>query len=308
MNLLFIGGTRFVGDAMAREAIARGHSVDIFHRGTTPAKNLEGAMHLHGDRVKDLSALATGRWDAVVDCCGYRPHEVSLMLDALAGRFAKYVFISSVSVYADGIAHNSDETAARADASTLDPDALETMPIDAASYGRLKVLCEDMLFTRHADNLVIRPTYVIGPHDYTPRFPEWVRRIAAGGEVLAPGPRHAAIQYVDARDLAAFTIGAIEQDARGPFNAASPRGPFGFGDMLDAIAEAVAPPGTTLKWLTPHEAKASGNSYPLWHEGGDYGVAAINSDAAHGYGLTGRPLGATARDVLAWLRASEAQP
>ncbi|MBC7603446.1 MAG: NAD-dependent epimerase/dehydratase family protein [Ramlibacter sp.] len=308
MNLLFIGGTRFVGEAMAHEAIARGHTVDIFHRGTTPAKNLKGARHLHGDRVKDVSALVTGEWDAVIDCCGYRPHEIGLMLDTLAGRVKKYVFVSSVSVYDEAIAHNCGESAARTDASSLDRTALDTMPIDGETYGRLKVLCEDVIFARHPDHIVIRPTYVVGPHDYTQRFPEWVRRLAAGGEVEAPGPRHASVQYIDARDLAAFAIGAIEQNATGVFNTASPQGPFGFGAMLDAIAQGVAPPGTTLKWLTAQEAKASGKSFPLWHEGHDWGIGAVNSDAARALGLKARPLAQTARDVQAWIRESEAQP
>ncbi|MES2632070.1 MAG: NAD-dependent epimerase/dehydratase family protein [Pseudomonadota bacterium] len=301
MKLLFIGGTRFLGHAMATEALARDHEVDLFHRGKTPAQGLDGARHLHGDRVTDLSALAKGQWDAVIDTCAYRPRDVDLMAHALGTRFRKYVFVSSASVYASDIPPDSAESAPRTATGGLDKTALDTLPINGETYGPLKVLCEDAVFAHHVDHLVLRPTFVIGPNDYTQRFPEWVRRIAAGGVVDAPGPREAAVQYIDARDLARFTISAVEANLRGTFNAASPQVPFGFGDLLDAVVQAVAPASTRLNWLTPAQAKASGKEFPLWGGGESSGVAAINSDAARANGLVARPLEETARDTLAWL-------
>lgn len=301
MKLLFIGGTRFLGHAMSTQALARGHEVDVFHRGKTPVHGLEGAKHLHGDRAGDLSALAQGEWDAVIDTCGYRPRDIELMANALTTRFRKYVFVSSASVYAENIAPDSSESAPRTATGGLDKTLLDSMPINGETYGPLKVLCEDAVFAHHADHLVLRPTFVIGPSDYTQRFPEWVRRIAAGGVVDAPGPREAAVQYIDARDLAAFTIAAVEQNLRGTFNTASPKVPFSFGDLLEAILKGVAPPETRLNWLTPEQARASGKDYPLWGGGESSGVAAINSDAARVHGLVARPLEQTARDTLAWL-------
>ncbi len=285
---------------MSTEALARGHEVDVFHRGKTPVHGLEGARHLHGDRVSDLSALAKGEWDAVIDTCGYRPRDIDLAANALTTRFRKYVFVSSASVYAETIAPDSTESAPRTATGGLDKTALDTMPINGDTYGPLKVLCEDAVFAHHVDHLVLRPTFVIGPHDYTQRFPEWVRRIAAGGVVEAPGPREAAVQYIDARDLANFTVDAVELNLRGTFNTASPTVPFCFGDLLEAIVKSVAPPETRLNWLTPEEAKASDKDYPLWSGGESYGVAAINSDAARAHGLVARPLQETARDTLAW--------
>ena len=302
MRILFIGGTRFVGLAMAREAIARGHQVDVFHRGKTPGDALEGARHLPGDRVTDLSSLAVGEWDAVIDTCGYRPRDIAIMSDALAGRHGKYVFISSASVYAEDIPPNSDETAARTPTSGLDAQALDTTLVNGETYGPLKVLCEDAVLAGHADHLVVRPTFVIGPHDYTQRFTEWVRRIAAGGEVDAPGPADAAVQYIDARDLARFVVGAVEQGVRGTFNTAATEPPFSFGQMLEGIVAGVGPAGTRLRWLTPAEAQASGRDFPLWAEGKSYGMMAINSRAARSHGLSCRPLAQTAAEVLAWIR------
>src|SRR5450432_419840 len=307
MRILFIGGTRFVGLAMAREALQRGHVVDLFHRGTTSATGLEGATHLHGDRSGDMSALAGGAWDAVVDACAYRPHEIHSMAEALAGRFRKYVCVSTVSVYADDVPHNCDESAARAETADLDPNDAGNKAIDPRTYGPLKVLCEDEVLARHLNRLIIRPTFVIGPDDYTQRFPEWVRRIAAGGEVDAPGPRDAAIQYIDARDLAAFVVAAIERDLQGTFNTAAPQPPFTFGQMLDEIVAGVGPAGTRLRWLSVAEAKASAKSFPLWTEGESVGKLAVDAGAARARGLSSRPLRESARDVLEWTRQASTQ-
>ena len=291
---------------MAREALRRGHVVDLFHRGTTTAAGLEGANHLHGDRSGDTSALSRGRWDAVVDACAYRPREIDSMGAALSGRFKKYVFISTVSVYADDVPHNADESAPRMATEGIDPGAPASKTIDPRTYGPLKVLCEDAVVATHSNRLIIRPTFVIGPDDYTQRFPEWVRRIAAGGEVDAPGPRDAAVQYIDARDLAIFVIDAIERDVQGTFNTAAPQPPFTFGQMLDEIVAGVAPAGTKLRWLSVAEAEASGKTYPLWAGGESVGKMAVDTGAARAQGLSSRPLRDSARDVLEWTRRSSA--
>lgn len=300
MRILFIGGTRFVGLAMARESLRRGHQVDVFHRGINPPKHLTGATDLRGDRCGDLSALARSEWDAVVDTCAYKPHEIQTMANALGSRFRKYVFVSSVGVYANDVPPNSDETAARADASVLAGKDLSKLAMSSETFGPLKVLCENEVLLRHADHLVIRPSFVIGPDDYTQRFPEWIRRIAAGGQVDAPEPRDAPIQYIDARDLAAFVVGAIEQDLQGAFNVAAPKPPFTFEKFLDEIIASVAPGGTRLHWLSVAEAIASGSSFPLWTGGPPDGRLALNSDAAMALGLSCRPLRDSARDVLEW--------
>ncbi len=180
------------------------------------------------------------------------------------------------------------------------------MAIDPQTYGALKVLCEDAVHRAWRDAIVLRPTFVVGPHDYTQRFPEWVRRIAAGGVVDAPGPRDAPVQYVDARDLAWLAIALLEQGAAGDFNVAAPTVPFSFSDLLQGIVEGVAPAGTRLNWLTVEAAQASGQAFPLWSGGVRTGLMAINSDAARSHGFFGRPLPDTARDTLAWTREAAA--
>ncbi len=303
MRILIIGGTRFVGLAIVHEALARGHQVDVFHRGNNPLPPHADVRELLGDRNADLAPLRDGAWDVVIDTCAYRPHEVVAMLDALQGRFQKYVLVSSVSVYAEDIAPHSTESAARHATTGLDGLDLTTCAIDAETYGPLKVLCEDALRARHADHLLIRPTYVVGPGDYTMRFPHWVGRIAAGGEVDVPGPADEPLRYIDARDLAAFVLHAMETDARGAFSVAAADAQWTFGKTMQSIVDAVAPPGTQLNWLSIEAATASGETFPLW-SGGTYPAAhQINCDAAFALGLQCRPLEQATRDVLKWLQA-----
>ena len=306
MRLLFIGGTRFFGRAAARLAVARGHQVDVFHRGRTPAGAVPRARDLIGDRMADRSALATGQWDAVIDTCGFRPGEIHAMADTLDGRAGHYLFVSSVSAYAPDIPHLSDESAPLADTTGLDPATLATVPVDNDTYGPLKVLCEQAVLARHARSAIVRPPFIVGPDDYTQRFPEWVRRLAAGGEVVAPGPADAPVQYIDARDLATFAVDLVERGTQGSFNAVATQGMFSFGDLLEGIAGAVAPAGTRLRWITADEARASGHAFPLWSGGESSGLGSVRGDATRAQGLQCRPLADTARDTLAWVRASAA--
>jgi 2'-hydroxyisoflavone reductase len=165
MRFLIIGGTRFVGRHIAESALERGHEVTVFHRGQTGADALPDATHVLGDRDHDLDRLAEGTWDVTVDACAYVPRQVDELAEALGGRGGRHVFISTVSVYDEPMPPNSDEDAPLA---TLDdPD---TEVVDEHTYGGLKVLCERAVHRHHSDALVIRPTYVVGPHDYTHRF------------------------------------------------------------------------------------------------------------------------------------------
>ena len=225
----------------------------------------------------------------------YKPHEIKPWLTHWEPGL-KYVFVSRSAFTTT--CHPPDETAARADA-TFCRKTWQAGD-EQRTFGPLKVLCENEVLLRHADHLVIRPSFVIGPDDYTQRFPEWIRRIAAGGQVDAPEPRDAPIQYIDARDLAAFVVGAIEQDLQGAFNVAAPKPPFTFEKFLDEIVASVAPGGTRLHWLPVAEAIASGLSFPLWTGGSPDGRLALNSDAAMALGLSCRPLRDSARDVLEW--------
>ncbi len=305
MRILVVGGTRFIGRLFVEAALDRGHAVTLLHRGESGEDLFPHAEHRHADRDGDLSVLAAGSWDATVDVSAYFPRQVRSLAAALGERGGHYTFVSSISAYADPTGPGTVEGSP-----LLEPAADSVDRITADTYGRLKVSCERLAAELFGDGvLVVRPTYVVGPHDSTGRFTWWVLRLARGGEVLAPGAPDLPIQVVDGRDLTRWMLDLVERRATGAFHAASPRPPFGFGDLLETVRAAVAPAGTTLRWVDEAfllDAGEDGASLPLW-PGGDPGrwANAVDPSAALASGLAPRPLTDTVADTLAWARSTE---
>lgn len=300
MRILIIGGTAFLGRHIAHAALSAGHDVTLFHRGQTGADLFPEATHLTGDRNEDLSALAVGRWDATVDVCGYLPSQVRSLAHAMDGRGGQYVFISSVSAYRSPLPAGYTEDAPLV--RLADP---ATQEITADSYGGLKAACERTVTEFYGPDgaTIIRPTYVIGPHDYSGRFTWWVERVARGGNVLAPGRPDYPIQVIDARDLAAWIVTLIGGQVTGIFHAVSPAPPFGFGDLLEAIVAEVAPQGTRLIRIDADFLIAEGEndtSLPMWSgAASDRNFCAADPSAAFTAGLTPRPLRQTIAEIHA---------
>ena len=302
MRILVIGGTRFVGRHVVERAVARGHEVTLFHRGLTGVDLFPDLEHRIGDRNTDLSTLVEGEWDATVDTCAYVPRQVHQLADALGGRGGHHLLVSSVSVYAAPDGPGIDE-----DAPLLELDDPTTEEVTGETYGGLKVLCERAAVERHGPTTVlVRPTYVVGPDDYSWRFPWWVARIARGGEVAVPGPPDAPAQVIDVRDMGEWMVKLLEDGQSGAFHAASPPPVFTWRDQMEAIAAAVGPPGTRLRWAEPGDVEAVGidpGAFPLWSaDEPDVWMMAADPSRAFGTGLTPRALEDTIRDTLAWTR------
>jgi 2'-hydroxyisoflavone reductase len=311
MRILVIGGTQFVGRHIVAAAVSAGHRVTVLHRGVG-CSGAPHAEHLHADRDGDLGVLAGRQWDATIDVCAYWPAQVHHLADALGERGGHHVLISTVSVYADPPEPGLDERAPLTHVLGLDGDR---PPVDASTYGPLKVGCEQAAERRHgAGLLVVRPTIVYGPHDPTGRFPYWVRRLARGGVVLAPGRPDAPTQYIDARDLAAFVIAQVDAGADGPVHVMHPEPPYALADMLEGAARAVAPEATRLEWVPSDWLAARGvrpRDLPLWTGSDDPEFAlAMDPGFARSEGLRARPLADTATDTLEWLQGPNgpAQP
>ncbi len=217
MKLLVLGGTKFLGRAAVEAALARGHEVTLFNRGETNPELFPEAEKVRGDREHDLAALAGRTWDAVIDPSGYVPHIVRASADALADSVDHYLFISSVSVYAD-FSKPCDEGSPLEELSDDKPD--DRLLEDFSNYGALKVLCEravaEAMPERHA---LVRPGLIVGPHDPTGRFTYWPHRIARGGECLVPGPPDQTVQFIDVRDVGEWAIDLSERKVAGTFNA-----------------------------------------------------------------------------------------
>ena len=301
MRLLVLGGTKFLGRAVAEAALARGHELTLFNRGTTNAELYPEAERLRGDRNGDLAALEGRSWDAVVDPSGYVPRLVRASAELLADAVEHYTFISSVSVYRDFRVPGFDEDAPLS--VLADP---ETEVVQEA-YGGLKALCEDVVddvFAGRGAN--VRAGLIVGPHDPTDRFTYWPRRIAAGGRVLAPAPPGRPVQFVDARDLGEWVVRLAEGRVAGTFNATGPVPPITFGDLLETCRQ-VGGSGAEVVWvdeafLLEHEV-GPWMELPLWLPESDEEARHMQTadvSRAVAAGLTFRPLAETVRDTLAW--------
>jgi 2'-hydroxyisoflavone reductase len=309
MRILIIGGTAFVGRHITEAALAAGHDVTVFNRGRRHPGLFPQATHLVGDRNTDLSALTAGEWDATIDVCAYFPRQVRELWSALDGRGGHQIYISSTSAYRTPVAPGFTEDAPLAELD--DPDTEE---ITDETYGGLKALCERAATELYgpANTTVVRPTYVIGPHDLSYRFTWWVERLARGGTVLAPGDPADPIQVIDARDLASWIVGLVTGRVAGTFHAVSPAPPYGFGDLLNAIAAEVAPPGTELVWVDSEFLLTHGvdeASLPLWPAfDGESDINAADPAAATATGLRPRPVGRSAAEVHAAQATDPASP
>jgi len=300
MKLLIVGGTAFVGRAIAWSAWHHGHEITVLNRGVTSSDLPESIERLVGDRHGDLSALDGLSFDATIDVIAYRPSDVERLATALDGRGGHYIQISSISAYDE-----PPEPGATEATLTLmrDPDDLEA-PVDGVTYGPLKAASERAGTTYFGEGAtMVRPTYVIGSLDTTLRFPYWVERARRGGEIAVPGPTDALLQYIDARDLANFVVRVAEETLPGPYHVAGPMPPVGFVATVEAIARHVAPAGTTVTVVSPDDVRNANavDKFPLWSlgEGANY-ISALDSSLAISEGLDLRPLEDSVDDVLDW--------
>lgn len=299
MRILIIGGTQFIGKHFSLAASARGHEVTLFNRGTKPAPS--GVVEeIVGDRNSDLAKLRGRQWDVVVDTSAYVPRQVSEAAVALRRTVERYLFVSTISVYAD------DEVAGLNEDSRLirleDPTTEE---VSGATYGGLKVLCEEALaeFYPPENRLIVRPGIVVGPDDPTDRFTYWPTRMARGGVVLAPAGPNRPLQWIDVRDLAAFMVLELERDVGAVYNVVSESGRFTMGSLL-ASGERISGSDAAVTWadedfLMEHDVKPA-SDLPFWLPGDQANFFKIDGSKAYEQGLRPRSLEETVKDTLAW--------
>ncbi|WP_337187320.1 NAD-dependent epimerase/dehydratase family protein [Phenylobacterium sp.] len=319
MRLLILGGTGFIGPHQVRYALSRGHKVTVFNRGRRPQDWPGEVEELTGDRNSgDLAALEGRSWDACIDNPTTLPFWVRDAAEILGGKVAHYLFVSTMSVYADNATPGQDEAAPRLTYPDGDPLAARDASAPMA-YGRLKAASEAEARRGFGAGkvAVVRPGLIVGPGDETDRFTYWPARLAGAGQawgprVLAPGDGTDPVMLIDARDLAEWTVRLAEARTAGVFNAAGPDRPLSMKAFLAGVAEGVgarpdlawAPAG----WLAERKV-AYWSDMPVWlpGEGPTAGFHRRSLRAALGAGLTFRPLPVTARDTLAWFRTLPAE-
>ena len=309
LRILILSGTGFIGPNQVRYALSRGHKVTTFNRGKTyPGELPNEVEQLIGDRNGQLDALKDRQWDVVIDNPTTLPAWVRDAAQILKGNVERYVFISTVSVYGEPKT-GPDENAPKEQYEGADPynETLEAMKASGyKTYGSLKALSEketEKWFP--GKTLIIRPGLIVGPRDETDRFTYWPVRIDRGGQVLAPGTSGDPVQFIDARDLAEWTIRMVESGETGIYNATGPAKPLGVGGMLDEIKAALKS-NARFTWVTEdfltHQKVEAWSDMPVW-AGKESGLARAKIDRALGKGLTFRPLAETARDTLAWFKS-----
>jgi 2'-hydroxyisoflavone reductase len=310
LRILILGGAGLTGPHQVRYALNRGHSVTLFNRGRTPLPpDLAAVEQLQGDRAAgDLRALQGRTWDVCIDNPTTLPAWARASTQLVAGQVSRYIFISTISVYAD-LREPVTESSPLHAYQGPDPYA-ETMDTLRASgmtlYGPLKAASEREVQRRFpAAAAIVRPGLIVGPGDATDRFTYGPLRLRRGGEVLAPGSPLDPVQVIDARDLAEWTIRLAEQRTTGVFNATGPAGPLGFGALLETIRAAVDAQASftwvPASFLEAHKV-APWSDLPAWVPGDGEMAGMMRADirAALDAGLTFRPMAQTVRDTLAW--------
>ncbi len=324
LHILILGGTGFLGPATVDAALARGHTLTLFNRGRTEKrtgkdfKGEERVTRLFGNRdplkhsvdedptsPKGLTQLEGKSFDAVIDNSGYYPRMVRASATLLAPSVKHYVYISSISAYADTLTPNNDESAPVA---RLDDPTVETMGEEMKNYGGLKALCEEAAEAAMPGRVAnVRPGYIVGPGDPTDRFTHWPVRADMGGTMLAPGSPDDPLRFIDVRDLGAWLVRIVEDTTTGLFNACGPETRARWGDVLQACVDASSNKPELVwvdaKFLAEHGAPPG--SLPIWlpPEGEFAGFHTWKNDRARKAGLSFRPTADICRDTLAWFKS-----
>lgn len=306
LDILFLGGTGFLGPHQINYAVARGHRVTMFNRGSNAGMYGDAVEELVGNRdpaIDDgLAALQGDRtWDVVVDNSGYVPRHVRASVELLKNRCRRYIYISTVAVYDfDAGVRNFPESAKLADLE--DPTVEE---VTGETYGPLKADCDRLVRNILGDACtVVRPTYVVGPGDHTDRFTYYVDRVNRGGDVLAPGLPDTEVQWVDARDLSPWIVTLAENDTRGIFNAAGPASPFDRSGFLWGL-RALTAESVNFFWPDPELLAELDISMPMMSS--QRVSTHFENTASMQAGLRYRSLADTAMGTLEWWQSQSTE-
>ena len=302
LKILILGGTGFIGPWEVEAAKAHGHEVTLFNRGKSAPNLFPNLEKLVGDRDPEkgdgLKALEGRNFDVVIDNSGYYPRHVKATAELLAPNVGQYIFVSSISAYADPSLIGMDETAPVA---TMEDETVEEMGAAWENYGPLKALCEAAVEKAMPGRAtIVRPGYIVGPGDHTKRFTYWALRVRQGGEVAVPGNPNDPVQVIDARDLANWIIQMAEQNTTGIYNGSGPANVLTMKDIVEAGKEATGS-NATFTWLSnDFNEKFPEAQFPIWSPpNSDYaGFHAMSNTKSIKAGLKFRPISETIADIL----------
>jgi 2'-hydroxyisoflavone reductase len=300
LRILILGGTGFIGPHEINYALARGHKVTMFNRGKTAPDMFPNVERLIGDRDDQLDALKGREWDAVIDNSGFYPRHARLSAELLHGNVGKYIFVSSISVYDEGLTVDDDEFSGPI--AMMDDPADESDPPYSATYGARKALCEQEVAKVFGNDAInVRPGIITGTGDPTERLRHWLVRMRAGNEILVPGQEDLPVQYIDAVDLCGWMVRLLEDGSgSGPYNAVGAEEPYRARPLLEGLVEATDST-STLTWVPWEWIRANTDEEPRyapWYGENPMAIMQVNNDRAMAAGLTFRPIGETAKGMI----------
>ena len=303
LKILILGGTGFIGPHQVEAALGRGHQVSIFNRGQTAPDMFPYIENLTGDRDNDLQALKGRKWDAVIDNSGFIPRWVRQTAELLQGNVGQYVYMSSISIYADNSVIGQSE-----EGRLLKLEDPNTEEASNQNYGGMKALSEEYVRASFPQRATLaRAGLIVGPGDPTDRFTYWPVRLHRGGETLAPGTPQDPIQCIDVRDLARWTIEAIERGHYGAYNLTGPYQQLTMGRFLETV-RTTTHTDAKLTWVSSdflaQEKVTPWTDLPLWvpPDSEMKGFVQVDIKKAVEANLSFRPMAETVQDSLAWHR------
>ena len=312
-RLLILGGTGFIGPPMVRYALERGHEVTIFTRGKSKT-TIAGVEHLIGDRTGDLDALKGRKWDVVLDNNARDYRWVKLTTDLLKGQVGHYLFVSSISAYANDLFGYDRVDNKWTEGPFNTQSSLAKIPDDFEEgqelpYAETKVMSEKLAEAAFPGRTtIVRPGFIVGPGDPTDRFTYWPVRIEKGGEVLAPGDGTDPVQFIDVRDLVEWIIRLVENEDYGIYNGVGLASVPSMAEMLYGIRAATTRPAkftwVPIPFLREHNVQPY-SDMPIWLP--DDPLSAVDNSPAIASGLSFRPLAVTVSDTLTWYKTLPAE-
>jgi nucleoside-diphosphate-sugar epimerase len=298
LEILFLGGTGFIGPHQINYALDRGHTVTMFNRGRNSGLYGDQVEELVGNRdsnIDDGLAVLQGkrRWDVVVDNSGYVPRHVRDAVELLKDRTDLYIYTSTRGVYDFANTDWVDTSGPLLPAPTP-----FTEQVNGDTYGPLKAECDRIVQQVMGERAaIVRPPYIVGPGDTTDRFTYWVERLHRGGDVLCPAGPDIEVQWIDARDLCRFIVTLAENRTSGIFNTAGPASVMNNKQLMHGL-RAFATEPVQLYWPTQAVLDDAGFN-PLMFGSRPKSVH-VDPSSAIAAGMRYTSLADTVRDTHEW--------
>ena len=268
MKVLVIGGTLFIGRQLVEELVKGGHEVSVLHRKPKHdfGRRVENIMADRNDGNAMREALATRRFDVVFDNVydwerGTTAEQVEATVRAAGDRLSRYIFMSSVAAYGDGLNHKESDPLAPGYHS--DP------------YVRNKAATERLLFRMHSQSglpvVTFRPPFVYGPNSPFYREQFFWDRLRAGRPIIIPGDGHRLMQFAFVTDLVKSLVRSMEEPrAIGEaFNIGDPK-PVTQAELIEKLAKAANVEPTLVRIPRDVIAQAGGNAMEEPYYFGEY--------------------------------------